>query len=253
MTRLLPGGEPFYLVGGHIGCLLIHGFTGTPAEMHPLGSFLNTRGFTVLGIRLFSHATQPEDMLRSRWTDWLADVEDGLHLLRGVSERIAAVGLSMGGLLALWAGAQAKVEAVVALSTPMSMPRNGRLRLARPLSKLWRYTPKGVPDWRDIEAAATHVTYPVYPIRAAAELRDLMRETRSILPRVTVPTLTIQARGDRSVPPDSMAVILENIRSKDKQSMWLEDSGHVITRDRQHPLVFNATADFIGQAIGTPA
>jgi len=252
MTRLLPGGEPFFLPGGRTGCLLMHGFTGTPAEMRPLGSFLNTRGFTVLGIRLFAHATRPEDMIRSRWTDWLADVEDGLYVLRGACDRIAAVGLSMGGLLALWAGAQAMVEAVVALSTPMSMPRNGRVHLARSLSKFWRYTPKGVPDWRDTEAAATHVTYPVYPIRAAAELRDLMRETRSILPRVTVPTLTIQARGDRAVPPDSMAVILENIRSKDKQSLWLEDSGHVITRDRQHQLVFNATADFIGQAIGTP-
>ena len=35
-----------------IGCLLIHGAGGSPAEMRPLAEHLFNRGFTVLGIRL---------------------------------------------------------------------------------------------------------------------------------------------------------------------------------------------------------
>jgi len=44
-----------------------------------MGEYLAKRGYTVLGIRLFAHATQPDDMLRARWWDWLAAVEDGLN------------------------------------------------------------------------------------------------------------------------------------------------------------------------------
>ncbi len=252
MTRLLAGGEPFLLSGGRIGCLLIHGFTGTPAEMRPLGIHLNQQGYTVLGIRLFGHATRPEDMIRARRGDWLTDVEAGMDMLQGACDRVAAVGLSMGGLLALWAGAQAVVGAVVCLSTPMAMPRNGHMRFARALSRLVPYVSKGKPDWHDPEAAPRHVTYPVYPTRAAAELRDLIRDVRQILPKVQVPLLVVQARGDRAVPPDSMAIILENVTSTDKQSLWLEDSGHVITRDRQRQAVFAATSAFLAHSMGAP-
>jgi carboxylesterase len=97
------------------------------------------------------------------------------------------------------------------------------------------------------------VTYPTYPTRATAELRDLMLDIRRILPMVRVPLLIIQARGDRAVQADSMQLILERSASTDKNTLWLEDSGHVITRDRQREAVFAATADFITRTLGAPA
>src|SRR5512138_404096 len=99
MSQLIPTAEPFLLLGEapKPACLLIHGFTGTPKEMRWLGEFLNSHGYTCLGIRLTGHATDPQDMIRSNWTDWTACVEDGYQLLRCLSERIILVGLSMGG------------------------------------------------------------------------------------------------------------------------------------------------------------
>jgi carboxylesterase len=44
--------EPFFFPGNDTGCLLIHGFTGAPTEMRPLGEFLAGKGYTVLGVRL---------------------------------------------------------------------------------------------------------------------------------------------------------------------------------------------------------
>ena len=44
----LQGAEPFLLPGGRHGVLLIHGFTGLPAELRLLGEHLNAQGFTVL-------------------------------------------------------------------------------------------------------------------------------------------------------------------------------------------------------------
>ena len=107
MSRLiLPTAEPFFLPGDDTGCLLVHGFTGTPKEMRWLGEYLNAAGRSVLGVRLAGHATSLDDMARTRWQDWLASVEDGIGLLSGVTKRIFVLGLSMGmciisGLVAL--------------------------------------------------------------------------------------------------------------------------------------------------------
>ena len=64
-----------------------------------MGEYLNRQGYTCLGIRLAGHATDPEDMVRSNWTDWTASVEDGFYLLSGSVDRIFLAGLSMGGVL----------------------------------------------------------------------------------------------------------------------------------------------------------
>jgi carboxylesterase len=88
-----------------VGALLIHGFTGTPREMRPLGEALAGAGLTVLGVRLAHHATQPRDMFRSHWRDWYASVLDGYYLLRDQCETVFVMGLSAGGTLALYLAA----------------------------------------------------------------------------------------------------------------------------------------------------
>ena len=100
MTQIIATAEPFLFLGDRSkpACLLIHGFTGTPKEMRWMGEYLNGQGYTCLGIRLAGHATDPEDMIRSNWTDWTVSIEDGYRLLRGVSDDIFLGGLSMGGL-----------------------------------------------------------------------------------------------------------------------------------------------------------
>jgi carboxylesterase len=93
MLQIIPTAEAFFLPGQgentRIGCLLTHGFTGAPKEMHPLGENFNRRGYTVYGIRLNGHATRPEDMIRSRWRDWLLSVEDGGHVITEEPTRAA--------------------------------------------------------------------------------------------------------------------------------------------------------------------
>jgi carboxylesterase len=58
-TELLKDAEPFFFPGGPDGCLLIHGFTGTPFEMRGLGQYLAARNYTVFGPRLSHHGSKP--------------------------------------------------------------------------------------------------------------------------------------------------------------------------------------------------
>src|ERR1700690_3229103 len=115
-TQIIPTAEPFLFPGSRTGCLLIHGFTGAPKEMRTMGEYLNQQNhYSCLGVRLNGHATQPEDMIRSNWSDWTASVEDGYHLLRGACDRIYLVGLSMGGVLSLLMSTRLDVAGVVAM------------------------------------------------------------------------------------------------------------------------------------------
>ena len=183
MPQLIATAEPFLFPGSRTGCLLIHGFTGAPKEMRWMGEHLASQGFSVLGVRFAGHATQPDDMIRSRWTDWIASVEDGYHLLRGLADHIYLMGLSMGGVLALLMSTRLDVKGVVAISTPMQMPADWRLNYVGLLSKLWPYMPKSkLPPgstWFDKEAWKDHVSYPQNPVRSIAELHRLVQEMRA--------------------------------------------------------------------------
>ncbi|MEW6650619.1 MAG: alpha/beta fold hydrolase [Chloroflexota bacterium] len=243
--QTMPSAEPFFLPASRTGCLLVHGLTGTPKEMRWMGDYLHANQISVLGVRLAGHATLPDDLQRSRWTDWLASVEDGYHLLRNCCNRVFLCGLSLGGVLALFSASFLPVRGVIAMSSPYELPADWRLNFARLLRYVQPRVEKGAPDWRNPDAAADHIAYPYYPTAAIAELRDLLREFRAVLPRVTAPALLAHSRHDRGVVPANMEKIHAALGSADKQMLWIENSGHVIPREPQREAVFAAALDFI--------
>lgn len=249
---IIPTGEPFFFPGDRIGCLLIHGFTGAPKEMRWMGEYLASQGHSVLGIRLAGHATQPNDMLRVRWRDWMASVEDGYHLLRHTCDTIFAIGLSMGGVLALTSGPTLPVKGIVAMSTPYSLGDDPRLPYAHLLHFLQPKVLKSPPDWHNPDAASDHVEYPYYPTRAIAELRDLLDEMRAALPSIQVPVLLIHSRQDSGVPPKNAEQIYSKLTVADKTIQYVENSGHVITREPDRQQVFEAAAAFIQRLSAAP-
>ena len=123
MPQIIPTAEPFFFPAStEVGILLVHGFTGAPKEMRWMGEYVAQHGYTSLGVRLAGHATHPADMIRSRYTDWLASIEDAYAMLRGWVDRVVMIGLSMGGVLSLTAASMFPVSGVVAMSTPYDVP-----------------------------------------------------------------------------------------------------------------------------------
>ncbi len=116
--KLMKGAAPFYFPGNEIGCLVVHGFTGTPYEMRWLGQYLNQQGFTVHGPRLAGHTTTVDDMIRTTWREWYISVLAGYEMLRERCRKVFALGLSMGGALSLMLASREPVDGVVAMSSP---------------------------------------------------------------------------------------------------------------------------------------
>jgi len=251
MPHIIPTAEPFFVPTQNkkLGCLLVHGFTGAPKEMRWMGEYLAGNGYTALGVRLAGHATGPEDMLHSRWTDWLASVEDGYHLLRGAVDNVILVGLSMGGALSLLTSTRLEVAGVVAMSTPYALRPDPRLKYVRLLSLFIPYLPMDNRSpgagWFDQDAWKDHISYPQNPVRSIVELDQLLAGMRAALPQVRVPTLLIHSRDDSYVSPENMERIFAALGASDKTKLSVTGSGHVVTRDAACHQVFEAALHFI--------
>jgi len=250
LTITIDGGEPFFYRGSSTGCLLVHGFTGAPNEMRGLGKHLAACGYSVLGVRLFGHGTRIEDLLRAREQDWIASVEDGFAMLQSVCSRVVVIGLSMGAVLALHAGATLPVAGVIAMSAPYQTP-NSLVTPLRPiiplLSTIWRYARKTGSDLNDETARRHHVDYQAHPLRAVAELEDLVSSTRERLSSIKSPVLLVQSEGDTTVPVEHTRRLQAEIGEGQARILWLRESGHVVTCDMEKDHVFQAAANFIGQ------
>jgi carboxylesterase len=242
---LIPSAEPFFFPGGKTGCLLLHGFPGTPKEMRGLGEYLSEQDYSVLAPRLAGHATQPEDIRRMRWWDWVASAEDGYHLLKGTSENIFLIGLSLGGVLSLLLASQFDIAGVVAMSTPYELPDDPRLPFIKILKWVIPTIRPGISDWQDKEAEKSNIHYPEFPTSAVLEIKDIYVQLRTTLPDVHCPTLLIHSRQDKSVNPADMQSIYDNLGSQTKEMLWLQNSGHNVVRDSVRERVFQACHHFI--------
>lgn len=254
MNQIIPTAEPFLFLGepSKPACLLVHGFTGTPKEMRWMGEFLNGQGYTCLGIRLAGHATDPEDMIRSSWTDWAASVEDGYSLLRSITANIFLIGLSMGGVLSLLMSTRLApgVRGVVGMSTPYRLPEDPRLRFIDWISKIVAYAPKSNEEpgssWFDKEAWKDHISYPQNPVRSIGQLNQLLAVMRAALPDVRVPVLLMHSNDDRYVLPENIELLYADlVNASDKTKLYITGSGHVIPRDAARQQAFQFALEFI--------
>jgi carboxylesterase len=250
---IIPGGEPFFYRAGEAGCLLIHGFPGAPNEMRGLGEALATAGYTALGVRLRGHGTQPADLTRVMKEDWQADVEDGLAWLKGCTTKQIAVGLSLGGMLALNLAAESELAGVVVMATPWRLPALAhRLRPIIPvLSKLWRHrTPDEPSDWVDPAAAATNVHYPVQTLQAVGQVVDQLEKTQASLSQVSCPVLLLYSEGDLTAPPGHGETYQQHLGNAEVHLIRITRSGHNLPRDAAREDVQQHIADFAAAVLG---
>src|SRR5262245_41881646 len=84
-----------------LGVLILHGFTGGRATVEAIVPCAEALGLPWRLPQLRGHWTHPADLVGVTYDDLLADAQAALAQLQTESERVAVVGLSVGGLLAL--------------------------------------------------------------------------------------------------------------------------------------------------------
>ncbi|QSQ22467.1 alpha/beta fold hydrolase [Pyxidicoccus parkwayensis] len=245
---------PFDLGRGEDVCLLLHGFTGSPWDMRPLGEALAARGMRVVAPLLPGHGTTPQALLHVTWRDWHAAAEAALLGLHG-HRNIFVGGLSMGALLALGLAARhpERVKAL-ALVAPAVRFRGPRMFLIRQLARTpvleWArpWVEKTGTDLSDPEALAEAPVLPAFPVARLRDLCTLQDLAVRDVAHVRCPTLVAVAEQDHVVDPEGGRWLARRLTSAPAvRVLSLRDGFHIIPRDRGGPLLATEVAGFLEQ------
>ena len=237
--------SPFELEGGDIGVLLIHGFTGSPAEMRLMGHYLNDRGLTVSAPLLPGHGTKVEDLNQVSWPDWTAAVEQALADLREQCAHVYVAGLSMGALLTLYLASRHPELPAFAVYAPALDISDWRRPFAPILKLFVKTVAKQDEHWDDPQAEDLLWCYDEWPVGGTMQLFNLRDEVKESLPRITSPALIVYSLADSSVTPEGARIVVDAIASEDKEVVEMDECGHVMTVDRGWDALAERTYQFI--------
>jgi carboxylesterase len=228
-----------------IACLLLHGFTGSPAEMEELAAFLRDHGCAVAVPTLPGHATQPDDLRGIPYQKWIETSEKAFADLRQAYSTIFVIGQSMGGSLALHLAAHHQFAGVVTLAAALRLPLSLEIAsyVFAPIFPV-RYKRNGS-DVNDHNGKTQLKNYDRYPMSAVRQLMRLLRKIRAELPAVTAPVLAIHSPSDHVVPFDNLGLLMREIKSPVREQMVVENSYHVLTVDYDRVIIFKRIWDFI--------
>jgi carboxylesterase len=244
MAQVMPGAEPFFRAGGPVGALLCHGFTGNPASLRQWAEYLADKGLTV-SVPLFpGHGTTWRDMATTTAGDWYAAAESALDDLRGQCTEVFVMGLSLGGCLALrLAELRGPQISGLVLVNPSLAPDTWLFALA-PLLKHVVPALRGVGS--DIKKpGVSELAYDRVPVRSAASLPALWRETTQHLGDVSQPVLAYRSAEDHVVGPASMRALQAGLASGRLTIRACHDSYHVATMDNDAQAIFTGSLEFV--------
>ena len=260
----------FQFKGDRRGVLLVHGLTGTPAEMLLLGKRMHREGFTVHGVQLAGHCGDEADLLATSWRDWYASVEHAATRLRGEVDHLFVAGLSMGALLALLLAAERPdlVDGVGVLGATFrydgwNMPTIARLSFLLPLIKrlglartrsFQEEAPFGLRDERiraQISGAMLRgdsavAGLPGNPWHSLADLHLLSARVRRRLRNVNSPCLIAHAAEDDIAHVRNAYLVASRV-SAPVELLLLHESYHMITLDRERRLLADRLIGFFAR------
>lgn len=251
---------------GRVGCLMLHGFMGSPTSSRPMASFLTEHNITVHCPLLPGHGNLPEKIINYKQKDWIAEAEEGLQTLQKSVDEIFVLGHSMGAILAAYLAQKSdKVKGLILLSPMYEVP-DKRIKW---VSIIRFFTPyfyplkrKGIdhkpfigrvtdfdpsinvhdPSLQEWLVKATRI-----PVPGVWEMVKTAKMGRRLWPKLTVPCLIFQGEADTAVSPGNARHIYEHLQMQDKALYTFPDAGHHLMRPREpaHEQVWQHALRFI--------
>ncbi|GGO03519.1 alpha/beta hydrolase [Saccharibacillus kuerlensis] len=243
MKMVLP--QPFLYPAGKRAVLLLHGFTGNPADVRKLGRYLNERGYTCHAPLYTGHGGTAEDLLDLSPENWWRDAEDGYRLLvaEGYTE-IAVAGVSQGAVFALRLGMDYPVAGVVSMCAPIRGKSADDL-FQRVLSYARQYKTF---EGKSSESVQTELEQlPSLPRDRLNLLQDLISETGERLKEIDAPVAVMQGGLDSPLYLDSASAIYDTVRNPRSTYKVYPQSGHILTLGPEQAEVFADVYAFLEQ------
>ncbi len=265
---------PWVVRGNDVGCVVLHGFSGTPDEVAPLAEALVAAGYTVSLPLLPGHGNNNEGLGQPHWTDWLATLHRAVLDLRASCRTVVAVGYSMGGALTLLETVRAPLDYLVLLAPALGLSddwrRRAQLRLlpALKFAQPWFYPlaaadfgdPKlrqrlirrsPVPLDLDDPAVQTELRRRIrVPMRAVEQFYGVALRAGRMGARLHQPTLIMHGRHDATIPLIFSEKLFARLGSADKTLRIAEHSDHALVNGPEAPALIAEILDWLAARVG---
>jgi carboxylesterase len=225
-----------------IGCLCIHGFTGSPYEVQPLVEFLQKRTDWQFAVPTLPGHGDSLNLEGVRYHDWIEHADRALQRLMQTCDTIYIIGFSMGGLIASYLAAHYPVDKLVLLSAAAYYVNPKQLAID--IIEMVKDSFKG--------NLANNELYLRYkrkiketPISATLQFRTLVTKVRPLLGKIAVPTLIAQGECDGIVPPRSAQYIYSRIGARQKKLIYFENAKHLICHCEERERLFMEVLSFL--------
>ena len=256
------------------GVFLVHGLTGTPNEMLFLADHFHKEGYSSFCPVLYKHGRPLKVLKHCSWEDFyyflkkdFMEFKDSLP-----SRKVFVGGLSMGALLSLLLAYDFPNDiAGVMVLAPTLFYDGWNMSWARiflpfvyltPLKYCFYFkeeTPYGIKSMairqyvenyyrraglEDLEKVDKY-GYPFIPVSLMYQLSRLAKYLVKRIGSIKMPVQIIQAENDDLASVKNSQFIYQRIGSDDKEMLFLKDSYHVITADKERGKVFSYMKKFV--------
>ncbi len=228
-------------MGTDVRCLLIHGFGGNPEDLKHLVHYLESEGYAVACPTLKGHTGTREDLVSTTYMDWIFSAEESFRSLAKRDGKVALVGYSMGGLIALNLAAKYGTAALVTLNTPVYVPN-----LRRVFENIRNDLVTGSKNHikRYLGALVS------IPVKAYYNFMLLLKRSLPLLEAVSCPVFVGQGLNDDAVDFKSAEYIYSKAASRVKMIKFYEGVDHMICRSSNNAAVFQDVAGFLASVCG---
>jgi carboxylesterase len=246
-SQLIPDAIPqFYpaQVGqrakGIVVCL--HGFTGTAYETRPIAEACAQKGLDAVTLLLPGHGygeptTQRRQFARITAEGLLTATRQILQQAHQHYQRVGIFGLSMGGAIALQMAAEQRVDACAVAAAALRLPTKAEILI--PLLSWAKFTLSS-----ELTQDFYLPCYDFYHSRALRALWQVSLQARANLTHITCPVYAAHSHHDTTIPPVVMQQMQRDISTL-KAAVWLDDSNHVLTLDRDRDTLRRQVAEFM--------
>lgn len=220
--------------------ILFHAYTGKASDLRMLASFLHRHDYAVYVPTFSGHEhSDVSEILKENPEKWYEDAKEAVNFVRNHGySTIAALGLSMGGIMAAALATNQLVEIAGTFCSPVST-RNAQL------PDLFKNFMAFAKNNQMSEADLTKLEH-----KAKEQLLDLHHFSAKVaekLEQVTGPFYIAQGELDRLVDPEVSIEMKEALVNAAVDFHWFEQSGHVITVGKEKAEFQESVLEFLNQ------
>lgn len=260
-----PDRRSYAFQAGPVGCLMLHGFLGSPTSSRAMAKYLAARGVSVYCPLLPGHGEFPNKLYKMTREDWVNEAEEAFVLVQANYDELFIMGHSMGASLGADLAARfGQVKGMIMLAPAYDVPdRRLRamavLRYVMPwlnplrMKRLRKIAYERILDFDptiDLEDPQVQKQIPEMtrtPTGAIDEMRKTLDMGRSLWPQLDVPVLILQGDDDFAVDTDNTQKLYDLLPNLDKELDLVKNGSHELMRpfDPTHSTVWSAAFEFI--------